>query len=108
MEVIGVGMGRTGTTSIQRALEELGYRAYNFESVIHEDHFDAWRRLAEGAEEPDWPALFEGYDASFDEHGVQRRCTAWASIWTRASDGFCVAALPFKPHWLMPRDRMLA
>lgn len=64
MEVIGVGMGRTGTTSIQRALEKLGYHAYNFESVMREDHFDAWRRLAEGAEDPDWPTLFEGYNAT--------------------------------------------
>lgn len=64
MDVIGVGMGRTGTTSIQRALEQLGYRAYNFEAVMREDHFDAWRRLAEGTEEPDWPILFSGYDAS--------------------------------------------
>lgn len=64
MEVIGVGMGRTGTTSIQRALEELGYRAYNFESIMREDHFDAWRRLAEGIEDPDWSTLFRGYDAS--------------------------------------------
>ncbi|MGF1471703.1 MAG: sulfotransferase family protein [Rubrobacteraceae bacterium] len=64
MEVIGVGMGRTGTTSIQQALERLGYRAYNFEAVVREDHFDAWRRLAEGTGEPDWPALFGGYDAT--------------------------------------------
>lgn len=64
MEVVGVGMGRTGTTSIQRALEHLGYRAYNFEAVMLNDHFDTWRRLAEGAEEPDWPTIFEGYNAT--------------------------------------------
>ena len=39
MRVIGVGFGRTGTTSVQRALERLGYHAYNFEAVIQNEQF---------------------------------------------------------------------
>lgn len=63
MNVIGVGLGRTGTTSIQRALERLGYHAYNFEAVIHNEQFDDWREVTEG-KKPDWQTLFSGYDAS--------------------------------------------
>ena len=63
MKVIGVGFGRTGTTSIQRALEKLGYHAYNFEAVLQNEHFDAWREAAEG-KNPDWQKIFSGYDAS--------------------------------------------
>lgn len=63
MKVIGVGLGRTGTTSIQRALQELGYTAYNFEAVIHNRQFDAWREVTEG-KEPDWSEIFAGYDAT--------------------------------------------
>lgn len=62
MRVIGVGFGRTGTTSVQRALEELGYHAYNFEAVMQNEQFGVWREADEG--HPDWPAIFAGYDAS--------------------------------------------
>lgn len=64
MHVFGAGMGRTGTTSVQRALAQLGYRAYNFESVIQENHFETWGKIFSGEIEPDWPALFTGYDAT--------------------------------------------
>lgn len=63
MRIIGTGFGRTGTTSIQRALGVLGYRAYNFETVMHNQHFDAWRELVNG-KAPEWDALFDGYDAT--------------------------------------------
>ena len=63
IKVIGVGLGRTGTTSIQRALEVLGYRAYNFEAVIYNEQFNEWREVVEG-KEADWHALFDGYDSS--------------------------------------------
>ncbi|MEM8534846.1 MAG: sulfotransferase family protein [Chloroflexota bacterium] len=63
MRVIGVGLGRTGTTSIQRALEHLGYHTYNFEAVMQHQHFDAWRDIVQ-EQTPDWDAIFGGYDAS--------------------------------------------
>ncbi len=62
MKVIGVGFGRTGTTSIQRALEGLGYHAYNFEAVMQNEQFSAWREANEGR--PDWQEIFRGYDAT--------------------------------------------
>lgn len=63
MKLIGAGFGRTGTTSTQRALADLGYNAYNFESVIDNMHFDIWRDYIDG-KTPDWDKLFEGYNAT--------------------------------------------
>ncbi len=65
MKIIGVGMGRTGTTSIQRALTNFGYHAYNTEAMIKHKHFAAWINLFKGeTDEPDWSTLFAGYDAT--------------------------------------------
>ena len=65
MKIIGVGMGRTGTTSIQRALTTLGYHAYNAEAVIKHQHFADWIKLFNGeTDDPDWATLFDGYNAT--------------------------------------------
>lgn len=64
IELIGAGFGRTGTTSIQRALEQLGYHAYNFEEVVARDQLTTWQRIFEGKEEPNWPELLVGYNAT--------------------------------------------
>lgn len=63
MDIIGVGFGRTGTTSIQRAFQQLGYRAYNFEAVIENEHFDLWREIGEG-KPADWNTIYDGYNAT--------------------------------------------
>lgn len=64
IDLFGAGLGRTGTTSVQRALEQLGYHAYNFEEAVANDHLETWQRIFEGELEPDWPMLFAGYDAT--------------------------------------------
>lgn len=67
LQVIGAGVGRTGTYSLKLALEQLGFGpCYHMEEVFK----DAPRRIALWnaalAGEPDWPALFEGYNAAVD------------------------------------------
>jgi len=65
MKIIGVGMGRTGTTSLQRALTAFGYPAYNMEAVIKHEHFTQWIKIFNReTDQPDWESLFSGYDAS--------------------------------------------
>ena len=48
MKVIGVGFGRTGTSSIKAALEELGFGpCYHMsEMVKNPDQLKAWRAAA--------------------------------------------------------------
>ena len=67
IKVIGAGFGRTGTLSLKFALEKLGFdKCYHMMEVqLNPGHVQIWRDLAKGVE-PDWVALFEGYQATVD------------------------------------------
>jgi hypothetical protein len=67
LQVIGAGVGRTGTYSLKLALEHLGYGpCYHMEEVFKDPprRIALWNAALAGA--PDWPALFEGYAAAVD------------------------------------------
>ncbi len=92
LRVIGAGLGRTGTTSLKSALEELlGGRCYHMFEVRERPHDpDVWGDAYEGTL-PDWAALFEGYEATVD----------WPSapFWRELSEVF-----PDAPILLSVRD----
>lgn len=66
LRVIGAGFGRTGTLSLKRALETLGFsKCYHMAEVAENpSHVGLWRAAWRG-EEP-WNELFEGYAAAVD------------------------------------------
>ena len=66
LRVIGAGFGRTGTLSLKRALETLGFsRCYHMAEVAEQpSHVGLWRAAWRG-EEP-WEELFDGYAAAVD------------------------------------------
>ena len=67
LKVIGAGLPRTGTLSMKRALEELGFgRCYHMEEVFA-DHrrSQAWASYFTGGP-VDWDEVFEGYGAAVD------------------------------------------
>jgi hypothetical protein len=67
VKVIGAGFGRTGTSSLKAALEELlGAPCYHmFEVFEHPENAQTW--LAGYRGEPvDWPQLLRGYAATVD------------------------------------------
>ena len=69
MRVIGAGFGRTGTSSLQSALEELlGGKCYHMKDVmVYPDHLRAWHDFAVGkTSEMDWERLLAGYAAAVD------------------------------------------
>lgn len=69
MQVIGAGFGRTGTTSLQSALEQiLGSPCYHMTAIIkNPDHLRAWHSFATGATaRMDWATLMKGYAACVD------------------------------------------
>jgi Sulfotransferase domain len=67
MQVIGAGFGRTGTMSMQAALELLGYRCYHMREITKDPcHLPAWHAFVSGAAPMDWKALFANYDATVD------------------------------------------
>lgn len=67
LQVIGAGLGRTGTMSLKLALEQLGLgRCHHMMEVFAAPQtIDTWRRAGLG-ETVDWDALFEGFGAAVD------------------------------------------
>ena len=70
LDVVGAGFGRTGTLSLKRALEQLGFGpCHHMEEVqAHPETMDFWRRAAEG-EKVDWEEIYKDYRATVDWPG---------------------------------------
>lgn len=71
MEVIGAGFGRTGTSSLQAALEILGYDpCYHMNVVVAEpggyDRCEAWAETLEQSDGKRAMELLKGYKAAVD------------------------------------------
>ncbi|MCU1354337.1 MAG: hypothetical protein JWM05_3546 [Acidimicrobiales bacterium] len=70
LQIIGAGLGRTGTHSLKVALEQLlDEPCYHMVEVFaHPEHVPQWH--AAMRDEPvDWPSVFEGYAATVDWPG---------------------------------------
>jgi hypothetical protein len=67
LQVVGAGLGRTGTMSLKQALEQLlGGPCYHMMEVFGKrDAIETWRRAAEG-DSPDWNEFLAGYVATVD------------------------------------------
>ena len=67
LQVVGAGLGRTGTLSLKLALEKLlGGPCYHMVEVFAKpEHVPVWHAAARG-EMVDWSAYFAGYRASVD------------------------------------------
>ena len=69
MRVIGAGFGRTGTTSLKAALQELGFGpSYSLSKVFaHPEHVGFWETAAGPAgEEVNWEEFLAGYEVAVD------------------------------------------
>ncbi|MBW4573892.1 MAG: hypothetical protein KME08_01255 [Aphanothece sp. CMT-3BRIN-NPC111] len=72
IKVIGAGFGRTGTLSLKKALEELGFsKCYHMVELLeHPEHVTFWENASQ--EKPvDWDTLFKGYQATVDFPGYR-------------------------------------
>src|SRR5436190_6649819 len=67
MRVIGAGFGRTGTLSLKRALEDLGFGpTYHMQEVMRRpSHISRWLRYARTGD-ADWDELFAGFGSGVD------------------------------------------
>ena len=87
LEIIGAGFGRTGTESMKRALEILGYGpCYHMHEVMpHKERYASWISLYNGGPIPDWDKIFSGYRATVD----------WpaAHFWRELADCYPVAKI---------------
>ena len=76
LQVIGAGLGRTGTASLKVALEQLGLgKCYHMgEVMMNPEARGLWIRAADG--DPDWEAIFKGYEAAVDYPA----CAFWREL----------------------------
>ncbi len=67
LQVVGAGVGRTGTASLKGALEQLlGGRCYHMMEVFGRPEDVVQWDAAYRGELPDWDALFDGFTAAVD------------------------------------------
>ena len=67
LQIVGAGLGRTGTMTLKTALEMLGFAPchHMVEVFAHMEQAQFWLRAAKG-EPVDWEELFADYNASVD------------------------------------------
>jgi sulfotransferase family protein len=70
IKIIGAGLPRTGTTTLKRSLEILGYgKCYHMkELLVNPDMLPTWLEL-ENTGNTDWDKLYDGYEATVDFPG---------------------------------------
>jgi hypothetical protein len=96
MQVIGAGFGRTGTMSMQAALEILGYRCYHMKEVTeHEGHLDAWHALVDERESMNWQWLFRDFQATVDFPA----CTYYRELMAEYPDAKVVLTVRDADRW---------
>jgi len=67
LSVIGVGFGRTGTHTLNLALEQLGLGpCHHMEDVIASEQQKAWFRAAGRGQAVDWDEVYAGYNSAVD------------------------------------------
>jgi hypothetical protein len=76
LQVIGSGLGRTGTLSTKLALEALGFGPthHMVEVFMHPQSVPLWIEAGRGR--ADWDAIFEGYGSMVDHPG----CCYWREL----------------------------
>ena len=82
LEVIGAGLGRTGTWSTKAALDQLGFPCYHMTEVIlnkeNKSHLDFWHKVANSppGSQQDWDQIFSKYTATVDNPS----CCVWREL----------------------------
>ena len=96
LEIIGAGLGRTGTLSLKVALEQLGLGpCYHMTEVFaHPEHVPVWEAAGRG-EPVDWDGLFRGYRATVDWPG----CNFYRELMGRYPDAKVVLTVRDPVRW---------
>ena len=95
LDVVGVGLGRTGTLSLKVALEILGFKpCYHMVEVwANPESMRGWIDAADGR--PNWEALFAGYRATVDYPG----CRFWRELTSAYSQAKVVLTVRDPASW---------
>jgi hypothetical protein len=77
LRVIGAGWGRTGTASMQIALQRLGFPCHHMREVFsHPEHSDLFLEAATTPGPFDWERIYADYSATVDWPG----CAFWREL----------------------------
>jgi Sulfotransferase domain len=96
LQVIGAGLGRTGTLSLKLALEHLGFGpCYHMLEVFSaaEQRLPQWLDVVRG--KPDWDAIFAGFKSSVD----YPTCYFWREQAQKYPDAKVVLSTRDAPGW---------
>jgi hypothetical protein len=95
LKIIGAGLGRTGTSSLKVALQQLGVgRCYHMsELFLNPTNAGLWIRAADG--EVVWDEIFEGYGASVDHPG----CRYWRELMEYYPDAKVILTVRDPEKW---------
>jgi hypothetical protein len=95
LQVIGAGLGRTGTMSLKLALEELGFGpCYHMSEVAGGNGaFPLWVEAAKG--NADWEKIFEGYSSTTDYPA----CSFWRALAAFYPDAKVILSLRDPVKW---------
>ena len=95
LKVIGSGLGRTGTMSLKLALEQIGFGAchHMVEVFMHPESVPLW--IAAGEGQPDWNAIFSGYQSVVDYPG----CKFWRELMDYYPDAKVIHTLRDPERW---------
>lgn len=96
MKVIGAGFGRTGTASLQSALEELGFGPcyHMYEVFEHPQHADFWEAAWRG-EPVAWDEVLGSYEATVDWPA----CTFYEQLMERHQDAKVLLSVRDPEQW---------
>jgi len=96
LQVIGAGFGRTGTTSLKAALEQLGFsKCHHMEEVMKSGaQVRFWQTLSDGGEVA-WDEVFDGFQSSCDWPS----CSYWEELHHHYPDAKIVLTVRDETRW---------
>jgi hypothetical protein len=106
LQIIGAGFGRTGTSSLKVALEELGFAPcyHMLEVATHPEHSALWL-AADRGERIDWEEIFAPYAAAVDWPA----CVFWRELLVEYPDARVILTVREPATWYASfRDTILA
>ncbi len=95
LKIIGAGFGRTGTTSLYMALNQLGFPCYHMfelaQNKANRSHLDFWYKVANtpAGTQHDWEMVFANYTAAVDNPA----CCVWQELLASNSDAKVILSL---------------
>src|SRR6185437_16546650 len=96
LQVVGAGVGRTGSHSLKLALEQLlgGTCHHMVEVFSHPDELPAWIDAANGRS-VDWAAMMKGYTAQVDWPGA----SFWPELTAANPDALVILSVRDPDAW---------